>query len=246
MYSDSHVRAWIKAFSWKSLKRKDPDKRPVFVQEWEWNRITSDLDNRSTFHTGETDETTALSPCPTQAPKFSNSCCLNTSTNSKGTLRVGFREEHWQEQSFVIQSKGNKAAPEGLQQSGPSWAPYSPPVNPQSLSSKLLNHFTRHYVPICWWETSHSSLQPSFPYFPLLNALLPMTRQQSDWLSLGNWRVSQPTWKVTFYLGSNPRLSKDAFLFLKDHKDSGISLPRVNNFSRSPPTATIPTGTSLI
>lgn len=125
--------------------------------------------------------------------------------------------ECWQEQSFVFQSKGNKGPQKDSIRAAPP-GPSTPHVLTQGLSalgSKLLNHFIRHCVPICWWEISPSFSwpQPSLPYFPLLNALLATIRHWgSGWLSLEKWKVSQPAWKVTLHFGSNSRLSaKDVF-----------------------------------
>lgn len=211
MYSDSHVRAWIKAFSWKSLKRKDPDKRPVFVQEWKWKRIASALNDGSTFHTEGADETTALTTSHTQAPTFSTSCCLNTFQIAQEDENAG-KNNH-----LCVRAKGIKGPQKDSIRAAPP-GPSTAHVLTQSLSalgSKLLNHFIRRCVPICWWEISHSSSWPqsSLPYFLLLNALLATIRHWgSGWLSLENWKVSQPAWKVTLYFGSNSRLSaKDVF-----------------------------------
>lgn len=85
---------------------------------------------------------------------------------------------------------------------------------------------------------SHSLLQPSFPCFPLMNALLPTVKHWStaNWLSLEKPEV-EPAMKVTLYLGSNsrPSLQKMFFCSWKTTEILVFPLSNLTTFQGLPP-----------
>ena len=92
-------------------------------------------------------------------------------------------------------------------------------------------------------NNSHSLLQPSFPCFPLISDLLPIDKHWSnaDQLSLGKSEAEPASHKGHFITWlKHKALCKRCFLFLKDHRDTGISLTQVNKFSRTSPTHIFP------
>lgn len=144
------------------IKTKRARQEACFFQGLKWNRIMSVLKDGSTLNTDGIDETPSfLSPGPPVPEKFylllSRTLYYTQWRNFQGRVRNEEKKKKkpTTPRSFVIQGKREQSNLRSILTEQILLGPVFPKCNLQSLTAlnfKLLNHFSKGCVPICWWE----------------------------------------------------------------------------------------------